>query len=277
MIRKIWLESETGSVFEFNEANRTLVTNLSGFGINLLNGYISYNDNYKKYLENIPLTDISATLLFLNGYEGYGRFVEYLENNSELRLYFVTKSKKRYCRVNVRELTKSDISANSIISELKLEKTSMWLLDVMNSIELNNEVVGKVYPHTFPYLYNESYQGIVELNNKGYRPAPTIIQINGSVKNPQVLLYKDDILVSSLRVYIETDNEFHKVIIDSRENLQKIVKLENHLVTNIYDQQDFTKDTFLYLPVGITKVVFDPGKLSSATCNIMFVENYLSS
>ena len=277
MIRKLWLESETGEIYEFSEKNRTLVSNLSGFGINLMNSYLSYNDNYHKYLEKIPLTNIGLTLMFLEGYVGFAKFVKYIESSKNLRLYFETKSKKRYCHVSLCEISKTDIKANSIISELRLEKTSMWLLDITNNIELNNEISGKVYPHTFPFTFSESYQGVVELNNKGYRPAPTIIQINGAVTDPQVFIYQNEQLVASLRIYLETDNILHKIIIDARENLQKIVKLENQIVSNIYEQQDFEKENFIYLPVGISKVVFDPGRLSNATCHIMYVENYLSS
>ena len=100
-------------------------------------------------------------------------------------------------------------------------------------VELNTNDVGKVYPHSFPFSFSDSNQGSIELENKGYKPAPTVIKINGIVKDPIVYLYQDDVLISSCRIFIETDNEEHKIVIDSRPNLQKIEKHENQTTTNI--------------------------------------------
>ena len=277
MIRKLWLKNENGYRFDFTEYNQTLVTNVAGVGASIINNYVAYDNNYKKIDDKIPLTSVNLTLVFMKGYLGFKNFSDYLFKSHTLMLFLSTDVNTRYCYVHIGELPKTELKSNSLICDLKLEKTSLWLEDFTNIIEVNTDDVGKVYPHIFPFSFSDSNQGSIESENKGYKPAPTIIQINGAVKNPILYLYQNEELISSCRVFLETDNEYHKIIIDSRPNLQKIVKHENQTITNIYELQDFERDNFLYLPVGRTKVVFDPGILSSATCNIIFVESYLTS
>lgn len=277
MIRKIWLKNDMGNIYEFTYKNHTLVTNILGVGASLTNDYTLYESTYKKIDYQIPLTQITLTLIFIEGYHGFKKFTDYLYKSNISMLFLQTEASTRYCYVHLSELPKSELKSNTVISDLKFEKASLWLENYTNTIEINTETVGKVYPHTFPFLFSDSNQGSIELENKGYKPAPTIIHINGAVKDPILYLYQNGTLISSCRIFLETDNEFHKIIIDSRPNAQKIVKSVDQDVTNIYELQDFERDNFLYLPVGRAKVVFDPGKISSATCSIEFVESYLTS
>ena len=277
MIRKLWLKNENGYLFEFTDFNQTLVTNVSGLGALVSNTYVEYANNYKKIEDKIPLTSTNLTLIFMRGYKGFKKFSDYLFKSQNLMLFLSTDASTRYCYVQIAELPKTELKSNALICDLKLEKTSLWLEDFTNMIELNTDDLGKVYPHSFPFSFSDSNQGSIELENKGYKPAPTLIQINGAVKDPIVYLYQDNILISSCRLFIETDNELHKIVIDSRPNQQRIEKHENQTITNIYELQDFKRDNFLYLPVGKTKVVFDPGVLSLATCHIIFVESYVTS
>jgi len=277
MIRQLWLTNENNRIYKLSNNTKTVVTNLSGLGVSLQNSYIENNNDYLKTRSKTPLSTIELTIVFLNGYKGFIDFTEYLFGNNQLKLYVKTPVSTRYCYVEVSNLPKSELISNSLFSNIKFEKTSLWLEDYEHQIELNTDDVGKVFPHTFPFTFSESYQGTVQLTNKGCHPAPTIIEINGAVKDPIIYVYKDNGLIASLRVFIDSDNDYHKISIDSRINKQQVIKYENQISTNIYELLDFERENFISLPVGVSTVVFDPGKMSSATCKIKFVESYLSS
>jgi len=44
--------------------------------------------------------------------------------------------------------------------------------------------------------------------------------------------------------------------------------------TNIYTNQDFNFDNFLYLPVGSYTIRFEPGVTEKTTCKVTIIEMY---
>jgi hypothetical protein len=123
MIRKLWLKNENGFLFEFTDFNQTLVTNVSGLGALVSNTYVEYANNYKKIEDKIPLTSINLTLIFMKGYKGFKKFSDYLFKSKTLMLFISTDAATRYCYIQIAEIPKTELKSNSLICDLKLEKT----------------------------------------------------------------------------------------------------------------------------------------------------------
>ena len=58
--------------------------------------------------------------------------------------------------------------------------------------------------HTYPYYYSSSYEGKLFIKkNEGLNDAPLVIEMMGSVIDPEVLIKKENgEVVSTLRLYL---------------------------------------------------------------------------
>ena len=270
MIRKFYLENEYGDKYYFDNRNQTLLSQVSGLGFVLDIQYLDYGNLYKKADYSIPVTEIKETLIFLNGYIGYKAFVDYLSRTKkELKLHYETDAFNAYCYVDISTLSKGEIVANTIQSQITFKKLSYWQKERVFEIIANGTISGKVYQYIYPYEYSNSYGGAINIQNQGLNKSPLIIEIIGNVVNPEVIVKKAGEVVSILRLYIETDNA--NIIVNSNPTSQEITLNGN----DIYSLQDFEEDNFMYLDHGDYELEFKPGVSTSTLCRISLLENYL--
>ena len=64
------------------------------------------------------------------------------------------------------------------------------------------------------------------------------------------------------------------IVVNAEVVDQEMSKTVNGTTTNIYHDQDFTCDNFLFLDPGTFKVRFDPGVSEKTTCKFQFLEMY---
>jgi len=89
MIRQFFIENEYGDIYNFNHKNQTIISQVSGLGFALDMTYLEYSRFYSRSDYNIPLSEISTTLIFLKGYAGYKSFVDFISRgNKEFKLHY---------------------------------------------------------------------------------------------------------------------------------------------------------------------------------------------
>jgi hypothetical protein len=278
MIRKLWLESNTGKLFKFDETNHVLVKGVTGLGLYFSNNYIHQVLNYTKVSETIPLTNITFTLVFLNGYQGFNSFLSFVGGEKTgLKLKYKWGNSERYVNVELKEASKGELLGGAIVSEITLEKTSMWLNDVETSVMVDVSTVGKVFPFTYPFTFSETSSGSLTLVNNGVEDAPAIIEIEGAIYYPRLDFYSGLTLVTSLHLLLESTDESTKIMVSSHPDDLYIKAFINGAWLDIYDVQDFDCDNFCYIPKGTVRVEFLPGVLTNTTCKITYTECYYSS
>lgn len=157
--------------------------------------------------------------------QGYKRFLSFLETSHELKLYY-TSDDTKYSYVEVESLSKTEISGGTLTSELKLKRLSYWYKDVISEVTISVSKEGKIYPFTYPYKYSGSSKGKMTLTNNGYAKAPLKITIKGEVSNPEVIVTKDGIEVSKLKIYYESNN--CTIVVDAFPSRQEITIEENN-------------------------------------------------
>ena len=274
MIRQFYIENKYGDIYYFNYQNQTLISQVSGLGFSLDSKYLEYQNYFTRSEYNIPLTEVTTTLIFLKGYEGYKAFVDFIsKSNDDIKLYYQTDAFKAYCYVDVISLSKAELVAGTIQSTIVFKKLSLWLKEKSYEIIANGSSSGKVYPYRYPYYYSSSYEGKVFIRNEGLNDAPVVIEMMGSVVDPELLIKKNGEVVSTLRLYLTAENII--ITINSIPSKQEMIMDESGVVSNIYGFQDFEEDNFIFLDHGDYEIEFKPGVATESICRVTVLEGYL--
>ncbi len=274
MIRQFYLENEYGDIYYFNHRNQTIISQVSGLGFSLDMKYLEYSRFYSRSEYNIPLSEIKETIIFLRGYEGYKVFVDFIsKSNKEYKLHYENDAFKAYCYVDIASLTKAELVASTIQSNIVFKKLSLWLKEKSYEIIANGTNIGKVYNYTYPYYYSRSYEGKIYIKNDGLDKAPLVIEMVGSVDDPELLIKKNGEVVSTLRLYLTAENI--TITINSIPSKQEMVMEESGVITDIYGLQDFEADNFLFLDHGDYEIEFKPGVATESICKVTVLEGYL--
>ena len=274
MIRQFYLENEYGDIYHFDYRNQTIISQVSGLGFSLDVKYLEYNRFYSKSDYNIPLSEINETLIFLNGYIGYKAFVDFIsKSNKEYKLHYKNSAFSAYCYVDITSLTKAELIGNTIQSNIVFKKLSLWLKEKTYEIIANGSSSGKVYPYNYPYYYSSSYEGKVNVNNSGLNKAPLVVEIYGDVIDPEFHVKRNGKIVSTLRLYLESTDA--KITVNSIPSQQIITLTKNDIESDIYGNQDFESDNFMFLDHGDYELEFKPGVSTETICRVTILEGYI--
>lgn len=274
MIRQFYLENEYGDIYYFNHKNQTIISQVSGLGFSLDLKYLEYSRFYSRSEYNIPLSEISETLVFLRGYKGYKCFVDYVsKSNKGYKLHYENDAFKAYCYVDIASLSKAELVASTIQSNIVFKKLSLWLKEKTYEIVANGSLNGKVYPYTYPYYYSSSYEGKIHVRNDGLNSAPLVIKIIGNVNNPEIYVKKNGEVVSTLRLYLSAEDIM--ITINSIPSQQELVMEESGVSHDIYSLQDFEEDNFIFLEHGDYEIEYKPGVATESICQLTILEGYL--
>lgn len=273
-MRIFYLVDDIGSTFTFNHLTKALFTEVEGVGIERENTYVNFDGNYKLVKRENPMGSISGKIIFLNGYEGYTEFLNFLKTNvGSLRLFYKADNLK-YAYVELKSLTKTELESGVLQCSIKFDKLSMWLSRVTNTINVEENNIDKVYPYSYPYTYSKSFVGTLGFTNHSSFDAPIRIEITGKTEYPLVEIYKKDTLISKMRLLVKTTNTTDKIIVNSIPTEQEMTLQVGDEKTNIYSLQDFNCENFLYIPVGSYTIRFVPGVTEKTTCKITFIEMF---
>ena len=274
MIRQFYLENEYGDIYYFNHKNQTIISQVSGLGFSLDMKYLEYSRFYSRSEYNIPLSEISETLIFLRGYQGYKDFVDFIsKSNKEYKFHYENDAFKAYCYVDVVSLSKAELVASTIQSNIIFKKLSLWLKEKSYEIIANGTSNGKVYPYSYPYYYSSSFEGKAFIRNEGLNDAPLVVEIIGNVIDPEVLIKKNGEVISTLRLYVTAEDI--TITINSIPSKQEMVMDESGVNTDIYGFQDFEEDNFIFLDHGDYEIEFKPGVATEVICRVTVLEGYL--
>lgn len=271
-MRKLYLVNEIGTTYFFDYRSSTLISNIGNLGVEKQNTYVAYSNRYTCVEIKNPQTSLDFEVVFLNGYNGYSKFLDFIRTSNELRLFYSNGKDTKYAYVSFKSITKTELQSNTIQSSLSLDKLSLWLNKVNYQISVNEDVKGKTFPFGYPHIYSSSYNGEIYVKNNGEVKAPLNIIIAGAVNNPRVDILDGDTIISSLKIMVKSDDCI--ITVNSDESDQFITITENGVTKNAYQMQDFSCDNFLFIDKGEKKIRFSPGVNAKTTCNIQLLEGY---
>lgn len=273
MIRKFYLENSNGQRFYFKYSSGVLLSQVEGLGFALDLSYLKYDHVHQFVKRDLPLLEISATLTFLSGYEGYQKLIDYLNHENENLKLFDESFDTKYLYVDVASLSKRDIRDGALTSEIVFNKRSYWIKERLVLMEVGSSITGKIYPYGYAYSYQNTISNQTQLKIGGCMKASTKLEIIGSIDHPEVIVTQHDRITSTLKLNITKNNT--KLIISSVPNNQYMHLEENNETIDIYAYQDFTKDNFIYLDTGDLTLEFRPGIVGENLCKVHIYEYHL--
>lgn len=269
MMRKLAMKNEKGQLFAFDYTSRVLITDLDGFGFQEEITYLKYQNFYEVAKKEQAITKMNARLVFLEGYMGYTKFIDYLKQSRILELHYEANGHK-LCYVEVARLEKKELVQNTLQSLITLDKISPWLRQTKLSVEVSESNEVKSFSHSYPHSYGHNFEGKIPIQNLGVSKAPLRIEIEGKVKNPEVHVYQNKQRVSTLRLFIEEDDV--TIVVDATAHTQQMIAIKNGIEENIYPLQDFEEDNFLFIEPGTCELEFKPGVNYKTLCRVTLTE-----
>ena len=275
MRRKLYLVNEIGSTFYFDYGHACVIEELDGFGFEFEIDYEAFDARFVETKRKIPQRSIDLTLDFLDGYHGFTRWREYLTRSKELRLFYETDAGKKYCYINVKSSSKTQLEQGAIKTKVKIDCLSLWLVNKSAHIEVTDSGGGKIYAYDYPYVYAVSFNGKVRVTNDSPKDVPLLIRLHGNCYNPRVIIRQNGVDVQTLRLITEERDE-PIIEISSDPTNQYIKLILGGEEIDYYNKQDFNCENFLFLPPGESEIFFDPGVREEASCEIAFKEEYIA-
>ena len=273
-MRIFYLVDDIGATFTFDHLTKALFTEVEGIGIERDNTYVNFDGTYKLVKRENPMGSISGKIIFLNGYEGYTEFLNYLKKcRGSLRLFYKADNLK-YVYVELKSITKTELESGVLQCSTTFDKLSMWLSRTTNTISVEENNLNKAYPYTYPYTYSRSFVGTMTFTNHSRYKAPLRIEITGKTYHPTIEIYQKEQLISKMRMLVSTTNASDKLVINAIPTEQEMSMTSGGKTTNIYSNQDFNCDNFLYLPSGSYTIRFEPGVTEKTTCKVTIIEMY---
>ena len=275
MRRKLYLVNEVGSTFYFDYAHNSVIEEMDGFGFEFEIDYQDFNARFVETKRKIPQKTIGLTLVFIDGYRGFTRWREFLTKCKELRLFYETDAGKKYCYVNIKSSSKTQLEQGILRTQVKVDCLSLWLVNKSAHIDVVDTGGGKIYPYSYPYVYAISFNGKVTVVNESPIKVPLFIRLIGNCYNPRVIIRQNGEDVQTLRLIVD-ERDSPTIEISSEPTDQYIKWKLGTEELDYYSKQDFNCDNFLFLPPGESEIFFDPGVREEATCEIFFKEEYIA-
>ena len=273
MIRELWLEDNNGNKYSFNDQTTCFATELQNLGVETELTYFEYTNSYVTATTKMTMMKPTMNLHFIKGYQGYSDFLSFISKADELKLYYKNVDTK-YCLVDIEKLAKTELATNiSLTCQIVFNRKSLWMKEYAVSINIEQLGDYKTYDYTYDYRYIEVVDSEIFVENRGSIAAPVNFTIKGNLENPSVQILVNGEVVSECRLNITYDEATLTVNSEEGKEEMKVVTSEGEEI-NVYQDQDFTKDGFLFVPVGNSKVRVIPGGAGDYIYTIVFHELY---
>lgn len=257
-VRKFSLINEKGEEFSLMDVhNYCLLTDPAGLGY-------GYETDYEKvgnvFIENIRTLEQGTFTGTVNtiGYNNYAKLVNFIENSANLRLYYVIpypnqETKEYYRDVEFRNITKSEIQRNGVISEeIEFECKSLWysINEANYYIEAGEKEIRWNFEWDSRFLsYNARSLSIV---NNGHTEAAIKLSIDGEVVNPVLGLSVEGQQVQTIP-FTCSIQEFEKFEYSSKDGDSYVRKQNTDgTYTSLFNLNvlEFNNNNVLKLPKG---------------------------
>lgn len=226
-----------------------------GLGFQQSLTYLRVGNHYELVESHDNQKAPSGQMVF-RGYAQYKEFAQFI-SFKPLILVYNPQGVEYMLDCDVASLQKSEIARNGYLTcPISFLARGKWYFNRQALQTISSGLGTKTYRYTYPYVYSNSADGVIETINEGFDKAPCRLHIMGAIENPSWTLSTNNqtIAEGSCEATIPDGD---KLVIDSRDGHLEVAEYttNNEFVRNLYSACDYSKETFLYLPVGGFKIL----------------------
>lgn len=289
--RKFRLLNGKGEIYELTEHNfKVFASEPQGLGFSKTMSLLRLGDENVVSYQSVDLETITLELLFYDekNADKYQKYVEFVNFISFKPLYLLYQRPNSFewfrRRFENASLTKTEVDLDGILRcSYQVQTLSFWEDNEVNVLEPNiaTEVDSKEYPLVYPFIYGGEGTQNIRLYSKGILESPLEITIDGTITDPQYILYDENDVIYGHGKFIGT---FDKVYVNSRESEEAIELIRNDvLIDNPLGYQDLTVGnaneiyvTFLKVKTGMSTMRFITSQEFTGTVKIEWRNRYVS-
>lgn len=251
MVRKFKLQNAIGNTLDLMDRDAFFYVP-DGLGFRMDSQYMQIGNAYK-LIETESAQKTPSGVMIFSSYAKYQTFAKFI-SYTPLKLMYCPISEWYYLDCIVSSLSKAefDHTTHRLHCNIDFTATSKWYVPRIAYRTTEEVVDAKKYTYSYNYTYADAINGIIDITNNSTEESPLIITILGDITDPTWTLIVNNVTVQSGAVSgnIPAGN---KLVINAKDNELEIgeyVVGTNAFVGNRYQDSDFSKDNFIYAPVG---------------------------
>lgn len=251
MVRQFKLQNAKGATFDLMQKDAFFYLP-DGLGFRMDSQFMQIGGQYK-LIDTESAQKAPSGVMVFSSYSKYQEFAAFI-SSSPLKLMYKPISEWYYLDCIVSSLSKGEIDYrdNRLKCDIDFKATSKWYVPRLAYRTAVEVLDAKQYTYQYNYTYSDAINGIIDITNNSTEDSPLIITILGDITDPSWTLIVNNKTVQSGSVAgnIPAGN---KLVINAKDNELEIgeyVIATNAFVANRYQDSDFTKDNFIYAPVG---------------------------
>lgn len=246
-----------------------------GLGFDKTQTYLRTGDFYKQ-IESYPSQKMITGEMVFRSYEDFHAFALFIAI-TPLKLVYKPMADEYRLDCTISSFGKSEIdhTNNRLICPITFMGETKWY-HLRNAIATHPMGEGgKVYAFDYNYTYYDGLTGVMDLANDSPTEAPCIIHIKGYCRNPHWALSVNNEQIASGEVEAEI-LDGNQLVINSRDDSLEIAEYTNQnvFVRNLYQSADISRENFMYIPTGTSKLTITDDSLSDITAYIEILEEY---
>lgn len=208
-------------------------------------------NNYIKLESIVNQKEVSGVLV-VRSYQLYKEFINFIRFKPLKLCYSPIGNDKWYyldCEVN--SLNKTEIKTGVLECPIDFIGFGQWYETVTAKRVITNIENTKKYTYKYPYTYNDTRQGRLEISNNSTDLIPAKITILGKAIDPVWSLSQNEKVLYNGRLPITIEQE-NKAVINAKIGELEIAEYtkEGRHIRNLYQIADVNTNKFVFIPPG---------------------------
>lgn len=259
MHRRFYLENTQKQRFNLQDLkNGALLASPAGLGLSMTRSYEMTGNTSRTVSEIYPLRTFSGVIVLdgYRAYDGYRALINFIAVSGNIKLVYApryeTTSSEFLADVEVESVSKGEVKGGRMECDVAITLKGAWYK--RESLRVVAEKTGTElrYDRMYEYVYSDVSTDAIEINNDGHFDAPILLEAEGELVNPRLLLYVNGSLRSQLVLTTVIEEGQTLVFCTKDDELTLINRLADGSEQNLIGSVTVENDNFFKLPRGLS-------------------------
>lgn len=259
MIRAFSLRDSVGNTYNLNIPDTSFLYEPRGLGYEMDVGYIRIGTSWARNYFRDNQGEISGSVVFpQNQYNGAADFLRFVRGSGALTLVYTTDAGEFLRDVDLVSFDKSEITTGNVLRcPVRLRARGLWYSPYATRVVISAGASGRGTRYSFRYSarYSGYGEGAIQVENDGSAAAPFVVEFNGAIADPVIVLLVDGVETARMEITGEALAGESICVSTVDGNLYCYVK-SGDTKTNLISGLDINNNNFFKLPIGVSELRF---------------------